>query len=290
MSDLKNNEHCLHGPDKQIPRKVYLESGEEVLLCETLSDKKGYIIKRLSRKVENKQVYEYASNLSERVYKIFDTPPSFEHRTETLNALQYLRLVYSKIDDALITEFKLKEEIKELKATKTNLSNMIVNYSDYANAKLIVVFSGLKMYKFSTEKGETPYELYFVINNEGDSKVRTEIKIRDGINIEYTITDKDTILINPNEDEINQVWKEVIKDYKEEIKPWELNKIPDEVLTKDLLCKKYDYKKKVVEHCIKDKKAVIKMVSKDIVGLTKELVKINSIILDSTTLNTENNE
>ena len=256
----------------KMKETAYLRNGEEVILHQILPQKKGFIIERMYKyfDYDDNETFEPCGT-KECVEEVFSKTPIEKKQQDLVDITEQINAKREELAMIQRSVLDYERDVSNLKSTKTDLKNHIINRSELLSAKRLTVFCGYTPYDLKVgNKGGI--SLYYSIELNNGSISAWAYKIyEDGYTTAHeSINEKYGILVDATDEEILEIGKQIVKDAKD-IRDWDLkNKIPEEYLTEELKLRK----KLLLQ---KEAKEEIESLKKDIERKQLKISKLENI-------------
>ena len=260
---------------------VYLANGQQAYLKEQIGDR--FIVTRIFEYYVHGNEEDYLDMIEDPqdviVDKVFDNPPTAKIDEEIKKLLEQ-RTGIEKENQRLIDENrKLKYETVQLTKTQIDQSKFIINRTDIINAKELALFPSDRIMPIKMKSAD---KNFYGLNLNMETKISSGETSSWGYTVYYEndysssqhLDPKYGILINPTEEEIEEVIKKRLTEGK-----WEGRHfvgIDDKYLSESQIAAKTEYAQKenqrqieYYENYIKDYQNKINMYKENLKKLTK---------------------
>ena len=229
----------------KIGDKVYLKDGTKCILREVLND---------SYRVNILQLYFYDEDCTAEeeskydtfVQEVFKLPPTKSISEKVQKLLDEEKRIQSNIDALKIEVVNLNREIINLRRTIINNEKFIINKTELINAKSIALFPKDRIIPLLLNSNDKSFRslkvsLEIEIGNNNERSWGYKISNSDNT-FGYFLDPEDGILINPTQEQIDEVIK--AKVLRKKWQPYYLSVVEDKYLTEDHIKIKQEYLKK----------------------------------------------
>lgn len=243
----------------------YLANGQLCFLKEKLGDK--FVVNKIFQTWDGENYPETVIDPADTIVdQVFDKPP-VEMFAEEIAQFRHERNELDKEIRGLIAQKrKFESEIENLKKTEISNEKFIINKTDILNAKSLALFPRdevMPMLRDVEDGSFNGLKVRFEISlKRNEEKVWGYKLYNDGEYFDRFLCPKYGILINPTQEQIDEVIVKRLKEF--EFKDYALVDVDDKYLTPELLERKRNYVKGLRDKELKRKEDDLERLKKEI--------------------------
>jgi phenylpyruvate tautomerase PptA (4-oxalocrotonate tautomerase family) len=238
---------------------VYLVDGQACYLKEKIGNK--YIVNRIFQYQDDDMgIIDIEDPNDIVVDAIFEKPPVSKISAEVKELQKKKKEIASEVTELESKIYGLNSQITQLTRTQISNDKFIINKTDLINAKSLALFPkdrAMPYTMLSSEKNFRGLKITFEIELSTSNERRWGCKLYHdyGNSSGDFLCEKYGILINPTQEEIDEVIKKRLQEF--EFTPNQIKNVDDKYLTQKLLQQKIDF---IASEKLKEKEKLEKLI------------------------------